>query len=50
MDTCTNCKQTFLLCQCPDLIPEVGYSEMHWWIMNRLAEHWMRYLRILGLI
>lgn len=30
--------------------PKVGYSDFHWWVLNRWAEHMIRYMRALGLL
>jgi hypothetical protein len=30
--------------------PVVGYSDLHWWFLNRWAEEMMRLARFVGLI
>lgn len=30
--------------------PLVTYSDMHWWIANRVAEESMRFMRLVGLL
>lgn len=33
-----------------DPTPKVGYSDLHWWLLNRWAEFTMRWMRALGFL